>query len=307
MSETDTPDRSPEGRTMPRYAVVLDVLLSSWQLVAVVALVLGTITVLGLSAMGVGFPNWVVPVTIAVFATAPYAHFVAARARRYLWNPGFVYGVELKGEDDQEGSVWRWPADVLDRTETEKGSLDWVSPSLFFAREIDAAQSAPGDRGASFQGTWRGTLTDRELMWSLQKVAECRGQLLDDAIRGFVIESSAWVVVYEATRAATDEMRKMMEDGTLPDKGEGIDAAVTEAIAGTDLDALLEDNKDLDLPDEWDADGDAFADPLGQYQYSAEVSQEAPDGPRRNGHRDDATLGHSDLPTRPQEALSPDE
>jgi len=307
MSETDTPQRSPEGRTMPRYAVVLDVFLSSWQLVAVAALVLGTITVLGLSVLGVGFPNWVVPVTIAVFATAPYAHFVASRARRYLWNPGFVYGVHLVGEDDQEGGIYRWPSDVMNQNEITKGSLDWVNPSLFFAREIDDAQAGPGNRGATLQGTWRGTLTDRELMWSLQKVAECRGQLLDDAIRGFVIESSAWVVVYEATRAATDEMRKMMEDGTLPDKGEGIDAAVTEAIAGTDLDALLEDSKDLDLPDEWGANEDAFADPLGQYQYSAEVSQEAPDGPVRNGHQERSTYGHADLPGRPQEALSTDD
>lgn len=305
MNDSKKRERSPSDDDIPGYVVLLEKAFSSWKLVAVAALLLGTVLVMSLSVLGVQLPGWLLPGTVAVFATAPYAHFISDRARRYLWNPGYVYGVSLTAEDDEKGGIWRWPADAMKHNETEKGSLDWVNPSLFFARDISTPSDDADDRGSTLQGTWRGTLTDRQLMWSMQKVAECRGQLLDDAIRGFVIESSAWIVVYQATRAATDQMREMMEDGTLPDKGDGLDAAVTEAIAGTELDALLDEKRDLDLPDEWDADDEAFADPLGTYAYSSEVSKEA-EKPRSNGHGDGATLGHTDLPGRPQEAVRND-
>lgn len=278
MPEPQAADHAPQGERLPWYAQLLDRLAARKKTVLVVAAVL-----FGVASMVALAVDWTVPKPVKMFAFwtfvfAPYGRWLGKKAKSWLWNPGMVVGVELAAEDDEKGGVYAWPSTAFRRNEVTKGSLDWVHPTLFFARQIEL-DDEPGDRGGELVGCWRGTLSDRELMWSLQKVAECRGQLIEDAARGFVLENAMWITTFNAARCAVDELREMMEDGTLPDRGDGIDEAIARAISDAGLGDLVDDGAgDLDVPDEWAADDGAFSDPLGAHDYSEEAKEEAETG-----------------------------
>jgi hypothetical protein len=114
-------------------------------------------------------------------------------------------------------------------------------------------------------GTWRGTLDDRELARSLQKVRECREQLQQDAQRGFVLETSAFTIVHRAARETSLNVVEMFKSGTLPDQGDSLNEAVDDALEQFDFqdeldDSLLDDVAGVDEAserlDDLDQEGD---------------------------------------------------
>jgi hypothetical protein len=157
-----------------------------------------------------------------------------------------VWLVELDATNPDVGGIARVPSEEYKQFSVVEGSLDWTSPNLAFATDVDL-------EAKELRGTWRGTLSDRELLTALHAVAEARGQLLDDAKRGFLVESQAWTIVRNATRRATRRVVEVFASGTLPERGEGLEAEIETAIETSGLDELLDDETrdDLDLPDDW--------------------------------------------------------
>jgi hypothetical protein len=119
-----------------------------------------------------------------------------------------------------------------------------LSPSLYVAKNVDLEE-------LTCVGTWRGTLDDRELARSLRAVRECRGQLQDDAQRGFVLETSAFTIVRSAARKAALDVTEMFASGTLPDGGASISEAVDSALEDFGFSEEIETTID-DLTDEAD-------------------------------------------------------
>ena len=286
-AERHVPD--PEQGKEPWYVVWLDVLVTFWKLWLIVGLVVAIAVVGIVTALGWSWPRQAkVALLTAIFVT-PYGWLLKNKVRRLMWRDNLVYGVELRAEDPEAGGIWTWPAASFDRAEVEQYSLDWVHPRLFFARRIEDDQK---EEGQKLEGTWRGSLEDRELLWALSKVAECRGGLVEDAARGFVIESSLWVTAFNGARGAVDELVEMIEDGTLPDKGEGLDAAVTSALEDSGLGDLVRNrHRDLDLDDELLAEEGSFANPFGDHEYT-ETARDAV------GDVDGPDLDDLDLPNR---------
>jgi len=196
-------------------------------------------------------PRWARLGAVVAALTAPYWWFVSQKAVALLWSPSWVWLVELEAKDPDKGGIARVPTEQFKEYTVAKGTLDWVVPNLAFATSVDLENQR-------LEGTWRGTLTDRELLTALHVVAECRGQLLDDAKRGFLVETQAWTIVRNATRRATRRIVDLFEKGTLPENGEGLDAEIEKAIESSGLSELLEDENrdDLDLPDDWDLEDD---------------------------------------------------
>ncbi|MFC6976525.1 hypothetical protein ACFQL1_20490 [Halomicroarcula sp. GCM10025709] len=90
-------------------------------------------------------------------------------------------------------------------------------------------------------------------MRALQAVEECRGQLEEDAKRGFAIESQAFTIVRNATRKAVFRIVETFEKGTLPDEGESITEEIDGAVERFGLERLIrhaetDDSPESDVP-----------------------------------------------------------
>jgi hypothetical protein len=166
----------------------------------------------------------------------------ANKARDLLWDPNLIWIVDLDTKDDSNGGIYNVPSQRFREWTVEDGSLDWVTPTLAFGKHVDLAAQ-------SVDGCWRGTLSDRELMRSLQAVQECRNQLEADAKRGFVIESQAFTIIRNATRKAVMSIVSTFESGTLPDDGEGLGAEIDSALEQFDLERKIDIDEDDQAPD----------------------------------------------------------
>lgn len=194
---------------------------------------------------GVQVPRTAKIIIGAVLLLFPFADWVAKQVRDWLWTPNWVYVVDLDARV-QDGGVFRWPSQRFRDIDVTEGQLDWLTPQLAVGKNVDL------DAG-TVEGTWRGTLSDRELLRALHKVRECRDQLEDDAKRGFAIESQAWAIIRNATRSAVRHVIRTAEKGTLPDEGESIGDEIDTAIEQFDIerkirDAEADDSPESDLP-----------------------------------------------------------
>ncbi|MFC7077899.1 hypothetical protein [Haloarcula halophila] len=167
------------------------------------------------------------------------------KVRSMLWDPNYIWIVDVDARV-LEGGIFHMPAQRFQQWTVTEGSLDWVSPNLAFGKQVDLVEQ-------TVEGTWRGTLSDRELMRAIQAVEECRGQLEEDAKRGFAIESQAFTIVRNATRKAVFRIVETFENGTLPDEGESITEEIDGAVERFGLERLIrhaetDDSPESDVP-----------------------------------------------------------
>ncbi|MUW13737.1 hypothetical protein GJ633_02990 [Halorubrum sp. CBA1125] len=193
---------------------------------------------------------------IAAAFLSPLGFMVGNKVVSWLYDPQWVYLIDLDARV-LDGGVFRLPLEdfreleILDDDEFVNSTYDLtqLSPNLYVGKQVDLEDM-------TVVGTWRGTLDDRELTRALRAVHECRGQLQDDAQRGFILETSAFVVVRRATRNTVERIVELFEDGSLPDAGEGIDRAIDQELSEFGLDAAgdsdLSDRVDDELIDELD-------------------------------------------------------
>ena len=244
----ETPDPRPEP---PKTVKVLD-----WLRGHAPELVVGTIVVIGIAAI-VGFdlqvPRFWTVAGLAALFMAPLGYLTGNKVVSWLYNPAWVYLFDLDARV-LDGGIYRLPLEdfreleILDDDEFVNSTYDLtqLSPNLYVGKQVDLEDM-------TVVGTWRGTLDDRELTRALRAVHECRGQLQDDAQRGFILETSAFIVVRRATRNTVKRVVELFEDGSLPDSGAGIDRAIDKELEefgladsdGQDLSDLVDD-ADLD-------------------------------------------------------------
>jgi len=195
-------------------------------LLIIASLVLGTLLVL--SVLNQSVPRWLRFVAIpGAVSLLLLGRPVAKRVKKMLWNPSDVWLVDVDPLE-RDGGIYRMPSQRWRQWDVTDGEADWVSPSLAFVQAVDLERQ-------TCQGTWIGTLSDRELMRGLQEVYKCREMLEEDAKRGFAIDSQAWVIIRNATRNAVMRVVSTFESETLPDEGESIDDEINKAIGQFDL------------------------------------------------------------------------
>lgn len=267
----DTPEPRPDP---PRHAKILD-----WLHGHVPELVAGSLALVGVS-MIVGFdlkvPRFWYVFTVAAVALSPLGFMVGNKVVSWLYNPSWVYLIDLDARV-LDGGIYRLPLEdfreleILDDDEFVNSTYDLtqLSPNLYVGKQVDLEDM-------TVVGTWRGTLDDRELTRALRAVHECRGQLQDDAQRGFILETSVFVVVRRATRNTVERIVELFEDGSLPDSGAGIDRAIDQELESFGLDDAS--NSDLsDLVDD---------ETIDEMQHKSGFDFSNPDDPPtdRNGH-----------------------
>ncbi|MFA9516334.1 hypothetical protein ACERIT_03810 [Halopenitus sp. H-Gu1] len=162
----------------------------------------------------------------------PYSYIVGAKVVSLLHNPNYIFVVDLDARH-LEGALYQFPYTDFRELEAREGSFTQLTPNLYTAKDVDL-------EAMEATGTWRGTLDDRELCRALQAVHECRGQLEDDAKRGFAIETSAFTIIRNAVRRTTLHVVETFESGSLPDEGSALHEAVEDQLEQFDLEDNLE-------------------------------------------------------------------
>ena len=267
----DQPKTRPEP---PRYVELLDAARARTpELVAISLAVVGVSMIVGFD---LDVPRFWYVFAVAAAGLSPLGFLVGGKVVSWLYNPQWVYLIDLDARV-LDGGVFRLPVDdfrdlqVLDDDEFVNSTYDLtqLSPNLYVGKQVDLEDM-------TVVGTWRGTLDDRELTRALRAVHECRGQLQDDAQRGFILETSAFVVVRRATRNTVERIVELFEDGSLPDSGEGIDRAIDQELESFGLD----DASDSDLSDLVDDDA------IDEMQHKSGFDFSNPEDPpsNRNGH-----------------------
>lgn len=200
-------------------------------------------------------PRWLRVIGLTALIVIPVVgRPTGKKVRALLWDPSYVWLVDVDARV-LKGGIYRMPSQRFREWEVVSGSLDWVSPHLAFGKNVDLATQ-------TVEGTWRGTLSDRELMRTLSAVDECRAQLEEDAKRGFAIESQAFTIIRNATRKAVLRVVSTFERGTLPDEGEGLTEEIDSAIEQFGLERKLrqteiDESPEADVPGvRIDLDGD---------------------------------------------------
>jgi len=244
----NAPDPRPSSYKSSRlYRFVKDRFLS-------VVLVSAVIVVLAFLIFDVTIPRWFLIVAAAGVAGAPYGVLVGMLARKHMEDPNWVYLVDVDARY-VDGAVYRFPYEDFADLDVLGGSLEQWTPRLYAGKDVDL------DNG-TVTGTWRGTMSDRELIRALVKVRQCRAELEADAKKGFALESYGWIGIRQAVRKTTLEVVETFEDGTLPDGGDALAEQIDEALRTLNLEAVLgEDENPLEDTDELDdLDVDEFAD-----------------------------------------------
>ncbi|MHB9287407.1 hypothetical protein ACKVMT_10270 [Halobacteriales archaeon Cl-PHB] len=218
-----------------------------WSIIGTVMLGIAAALYLGLD---VSLPRRVKLFIIAVIAIGPYAYVAASYVVGLLWDPNLIYLVDLAAEQT-DGALYALPFEEFRDLDVVEGDLDQVAPTLYFGKDVDL-------EAGQVRGTWRGTLEDRELLRSLSKVDECRGQLERDAKRGFAIETRAFSIIRNATRSCVRSIVRTFESKTLPDQGDSLGDEIDDALEQFDLQKeLAESIDDLDVaPEDVDPPGD---------------------------------------------------
>ena len=217
-------------------------------IIAIVLIGAGIATVAGLD---LEIPRWVKLLAITMLAFVPIGYIFGNWLTSILHEPNYQYLVDLDAAH-LDGAIYQFPPEdfreleVTDEDGNEEAPYDitQLSPNLYVGKHVDLENK-------TVQGTWRGTLDDRELARSLRAVRECRGQLQDDAQRGFVLETSAFTIVRSAARDAVLDVVSMFEGGTLPDQGASINEAVDNALEDFGFSQEIETTID-DLTDDAD-------------------------------------------------------
>lgn len=228
-------------------------------------------------------PRWAQLAGLTVLLIGiPVGGFAGSWLTGVLHNPNYQYLIDLDAAY-LDGAIYQLPPeDFRELTVTdEKGNPDTpydmtqLSPNLHVAKAVDL-------ENLTAVGTWRGTLDDRELARSLRSVRECRGQLQDDAQKGFVLETSAFTIVRRAAREATLDVVEMFQQGTLPDRGvsvnESVDAALEEFEFSQEIETTIDElTETADLNEEPAPDRDD--DPL---EEQSEPAREMTNGAETN-------------------------
>jgi hypothetical protein len=171
----------------------------------------------------------------------PAGYMVGNYIKNLLWSPNYVYLVDLDAAE-VDGALFQFPFDHFRALEVVEGELCQLTTHLYTGKDVDLA-------AGTVKGTWRGTLSDRELLRCLQKVAECRGTLEDDAKRGFVLETSAFMIISQAARKTVIEVVRMFEKGSLPDDGNALTAEIDAALERYGLEEKVEEIADTEYGD----------------------------------------------------------
>lgn len=263
-NEQVAPDEQPTTREL-----VFDLVKS--RMLTIAALIVFVTSVAVFFGVSPTVPRWLRLAMIVGLLVSPAGLWAGGYIIKLLPDPHMVWLLDLEARDP-EAALYQFPARDFAELNVLEGELDQCAPSLYIGKQVNLEEM-------TVVGTWRGTLSDRELLRALSKIDECRGQLQEDAQRGFAIESQAFTIIRGSVRDATRTIVSTFENDTLPDRGEGIEQRVDDALEQFELDDRFDDDLEVDADDlgndglddqEETADPDPLADDVGPTEVATD-------------------------------------
>lgn len=231
-----------------------------------VTVVLAVVVLLGLWANFLPpLPRWLEVGAVASIAVVPIGWAAGVKVDAAT-EPQYHYiiDVEVPGSVGDRGALYELAEEDFREFEVREDSLEDWSPFLHAAKGVHI------DELYAEEGTWAAAMSDRELMTAKAKLSELRGQLEEDAKKGFVLETNAFIIIRGATQAAVRRIVETFERGSLPDDGEGLNDRIDEALDRFDLGEAEDSVKgdpleelDFDLDDVIDGDDEELQENLG--------------------------------------------
>jgi len=254
-------DIKPEETSWPKLAF-LGLLSRFWTVTVVFAVVV----LLGLWAnLLPPLPRWAEVGAVASIAVIPIGWAAGVKVDAAT-DPQYHYilDVEVPGSVGDRGALYELAEEDFRQFEVREDSLEDWSPHLHAAKGVHI------DELYAEEGTWPASMSDRELMTAKAKLAELRGQLEEDAKKGFVLEANAFIMIRGAVQDGIRRIVETFEKGTLPDDGESLNDRIDETLDRFDLGEAQEavrgdplEELDFDLDDVIDGDPDDLPDDLG--------------------------------------------
>lgn len=181
----------------------------------------------------------------------------------------YLIDVALPGEAGDDGAMYELAEEDFRELEVLEDDLEHWSSHLHVGKGVRI------DDLVVEEGTWMGGLSDRELLTARSQLKVLRGQLEEDAKKGFVLENNAFVIIRGATQSAVRQIVETFEKGTLPDDGNGISKRVEDALEDFDLGSKLKDRED-DPFEQFDFDAEDVID--DDREVSDDLGLPSPDG-----------------------------
>lgn len=235
MTDETAPRPPARDRRPSRTELLVDFVKSRLLSLAAIALV----GVALLSGVGLSLPRWVRLGGLALVGAAPIGYIAFGPVRSLLPAPPMVWLVDVDLLDQPGAGLARIPRDSWSELTVTEGDLWNPAPSLYFGKNVNLEEMTA-------EGTWRGSLSDAEMLRALSLVKEVRGELEDKARRGHRIETQAFTIIRLATQENVKHVVETFEKGTLPEEGDAKDELIEDAISDFGLDQLATDGLDLD-------------------------------------------------------------
>lgn len=194
------------------------------------------------SFLGVQVPRNLRIIGLSTLITLPLVgRPVGKKAKSLLWDPSYIWLVDIDARHTT-GAIYRTTSQRFreDWSVTD-GELDWWTPNLAAGKSVDL-------EAQTVEGTWRGTLTDRELLSALEAIKECRDQLEEDAKVGYKFEMHGFGIIRRATIRAVRRIVRTFEKGTLPNQGDEFTAEIDAVLEDFDLERKLDSLDEDDDP-----------------------------------------------------------
>lgn len=170
---------------------------------------------------------------LACAALSPYGYVFGSWLSGWLYDQMTIFVIELRVEEEGSGALHEFPPGDFEEWDCVEDSLDQWAPFLYCARAVDYENQA-------FTGTWRGSLTDRELLIALSQVRKCRGMLETDAKVGFAYSQYVDLIVPRGVRETVSKISSWKNEHRLPDEGEALDEAIDEVMGEFGLADVVE-------------------------------------------------------------------
>lgn len=219
----DDPTENAPARS--RTAMVVDLVAARWwSIVGTIVAIAGVWIYVGYD---VSIPRPVQVGGIAAIALLPWGYVLGGKVKEWIFDPHLVYVVDVDARFI-DAALFEFPYNDFMSLEVTEGHIDQVSPGLAFAKNVD-----PEELRAD--GTWRGTLNDRELLTALHMIDVCRGRLEEDAKVGFAFRAIGWSIVRSAVVDTTKVVVDSFQDMSMPDRGEKLNEVVDDALDRYDV------------------------------------------------------------------------
>jgi hypothetical protein len=241
------PDLHPRRPTIREFLFEL----ITQRLLTLVGLVLLAVAAGVMVGIDVSIPRWLRLGLIVSPLGLLCGHYASKFAIRLLPDPHIVWLVDVDLLDDDGAGLFALPAEDMADLNVTEGQLWAPAPNLRFGKAVDLEEM-------TVEGTWRGTISDAEMLRALSMVRECRGELEDHAKRGFRIETQAFSIIRNATRQCVRSVVSTFERGSLPDEGNSLGNEIEKAIDDFGLEDQIR-HTEVD-----DADSEAAEDPLSE-------------------------------------------